>query len=590
MKKQIYFIVIIILYGSFSACTDTGILEPEKDNVYDMEVIKSNVSWAEGVLLNAYRRIPSTNHAFFELAYGSDEAVINDPNSGIKTAVNGGWTSRSNPFSRWNRSYEGILYINTFLEEMQDIEWYWKNELTDSLLAEKLNGEAYALRAWYYFHLLQSHAGPGSNGEMLGVPIVDKVLSPDDPSEYQIPRASFNDLVAFILDDCEKAIELIPERWVDVKPEDIDVDVEDKEAYANYMNQAIGERNTNRINGLVAQFIKVKTLLYAASPAYSDGTYTYQMAAEAAAELMDANNGLVDVAGGDLKFYNNPDVRNAMNTHPEVIWSTRGILDQNSWEEDNYPPSIFGGGRTNPTQELVNAFPMADGTPAPTSKVESNDPYSDRDPRLKAFILYNGSKIEQGDTTFTINTKSGSQDALGSADENATQTGYYLRKFMNVENVNLDPTVNSAGLHYYTYARYTDVLLMFAEAANQIVGPDGDIGGYTAREVINAIRTRAGIASTDYVNSLGKAQMQELIRNERRIEMCFEKQRFWDLRRWKMTEEMKKPVSGVQISEDGTTFNYVKVEDRNYSNYQIYGPIDYFETLKYDLVQNEGWD
>ncbi len=584
MKKQRYFILIIILLlGSLNACDDKGILEPEKDNVYDMETIQGNVAWAEGILINGYRNIPS-NHAAFALAYGSDEAVINDPGSGIKTAVNGGWTSRFNPFGTWNRSYEGILYINTFLEEMQDIEWYWKNEVTSSLLADKFNGEAYALRGWYYFHLLQSHAGQGANGEMLGVPIVDKVLSPDDPSEYQIPRSSFNNLVEFIIGDCEKAIELLPDRWVDIQPE-----TPEEQAYVNYVNQAIGDRNTNRINGMVARFIKAKTLLYAASPAYSDGTYTYRMAAEAAAELMDANNGLVDVPGGKLNFYNNPDVRNAKNTHPEVIWSTRGV-DGNSWEENNYPPSLFGSGRTNPTQELVNAFPMADGTPTPLSKIESSDPYSGRDPRLSAFILYNGSQFTVGDTTITINTTAGSPDALGSDRTAATQTGYYLRKFMNVNNVNLDPTVNAVGLQYYTYARYTDVLLMFAEAANEAVGPDGDIGGYTARDVINALRQRAGITSTQYVDGLNQSQMTDLIRNERRIEMCFEEERFWDLRRWKMIEEMKKPVSGVRISADGSTYNYVKVEDRNYYDHQIYGPIDYFETLKYDLIQNVGWD
>ncbi len=589
MKKQGYFIfIIIILLGSFNACDDTGILEPENDNVYDLEIIKDNVSWAEGILLNGYNNIPSTNHSFFTLAYGSDEAVINDPNSGIKTAVNGGWSARSNPFSRWSGSYEGILYVNTFLEEMQDIEWYWRNEVTDSLLSQKLNGEAYALRAWYYFELLQSHAGPGSNGEMLGVPIVDKVLTPDNPSEYQIPRSSFNDLVEFIIADCEKAIEMLPARWVDIEAEDIEEDIENKEAYVNYVNQAIGERNTNRINGLVARFIKAKTLLYAASPAYSDGTYTYRMAAEAAAELMDANNGLADVVGSDLAFYNNPDVRNARNTHPEVIWSRAGD-EGNNWEEENYPPSLFGGGRTNPTQELVNAFPMADGTPTPSSKIESGDPYSDRDPRLEAFILYDGAQFKQGSATITINTKAGSRDALGSSDEAATQTGYYLKKFMNVKDVNLDPTVNSEAIRYYVYARYTDVLLMFAEAANEEVGPDGDIGGYTAREVINAIRERAGIISSDYVNGLGQAQMKDLIRNERRIEMSFEEERFWDLRRWEMTEVMKKSVSGVQISVDGT-YNYVKVEDRNYSDYQIYGPIPYFEILKYDMIQTQGWE
>ncbi len=585
MKKQGYFILsIILILGSLNACDDMGILEPENDNVYDMETIKSNVSWAEGILINGYRNIASTNHAVYPLAYGSDEAVTNDPGSGIKTAVNGGWTARSNPFGRWNRSYEGILYINTFLEEMQDMEWYWKNEVTDSLLVRKLNGEAYALRSWYYFHLLQSHAGIGTNGEMLGVPIVDKVLPLDDPSEYRVPRSSFNNLVEFIIEDCEKAIELLPDRWIDQEPAS-----EDEEAYINYVNQAVGDRNTNRINGLVARFIKAKTLLYAASPAYSDGTYTYQMAAEAAAELMDANNGLVDVTGGDLAFYNNPDVRNAKNSHPEVIWSTRGF-DSNNWEEINYPPSLFGEGRTNPTQELVNAFPMADGTPTPLSKIESSDPYSDRDPRLDAFILYNGAQFQMGGNTVTINTTAGSPDALGSDRVSASQTGYYLKKFMNVENVNIDPNVNSEGLQYYTYARYTDVLLMFAEAANEAVGPDGMIGGYTAREVINAIRERAGITSSDYVDGLDKAQMKDLIRNERRIEMCFEEERFWDLRRWKMTEVMKKPVSGVRISADGNTYTYEEVEDRNFFDYQIYGPIDYFETLKYNLVQNEGWN
>ncbi|MCK4919790.1 MAG: RagB/SusD family nutrient uptake outer membrane protein, partial [Bacteroidales bacterium] len=120
-------------------------------------------------------------------------------------------------------------------------------------------------------------------------------------------------------------------------------------------------------------------------------------------------------------------------------------------------------------------------------------------------------------------------------------------------------------------------------------GPDGNIGGFTARQVINAIRDRAGITLADYVNGLSKGQMTDLIKNERRIEMCFEKQRFWDLRRWKMTNEMKLPVNGVQVSSDGTNYSYVTVENRNYQDYQIYGPIPYQETQKYEMVQNQGW-
>jgi len=230
---------------------------------------------------------------------------------------------------------------------------------------------------------------------------------------------------------------------------------------------------------------------------------------------------------------------------------------------------------------------MLDGTPVTDAKVNSSDPYSDRDPRLLMYILYNGASIPG--TGVTINTKAGSQDALGSSDQNATLTGYYLRKFMNFENVNLDPSVNSSGTRYYTYARYTDVLLMFAEAANQAAGPDGNVGGYTARQVINAIRDRAGITSTGYVDGLNQEQMVELIKNERRIEMCFENQRFWDLRRWTAIDEMKQPVHGVQLSSDGSSYTYLTVENRNYQDHQIYGPIPYLEIQKYDIVQNQGW-
>lgn len=565
---------LVLLVGFFSSCE---LLEPEDENIYDMEDITSVMTFTEGFLMNAYRNLP-TDHRNFILSYASDDAVNNDPSSSIKTVISGGWTSSDNPFGVWNTAYESIFYINTFLENMGDVEWYWQNETTDSLFAVKLTGEAYGLRAWYYFQLLQAHAGRGANGEMLGVPIVDKVLDSNDPSEYQVPRASFNDLVQFIIDDCNRAINLLPVRWRDA--DDVVVD------------QALGTRNTNRISGIVARFIKAKTLLYAASPAYSDGTYTYQMAAEAAAEVMGFNFGLATVNSSNsdlLDFYSNPDVANYQREQREVLWYSSKESDGQSWESENYPPSLYGRGLTNPTQELVNAFPMANGTPAPSSKINSNDPYSGRDPRLAKYIFYNGSQFEQGDRTVTINTQEGSQDAVGSTNIYATKTGYYLKKFMNIENVDLSPTVNSSGMHYYVYVRYSDVLLMFAEAANEAAGPDGNISGFTARQVVNALRDRAGITSTAYVNGLDKAGLRELIRNERRIELCFERQRFWDLRRWNLVEAMNEPVSGVRVASGGNAYTYFQVESRVFPAYQVYGPIPYNETLRYDLVQNEGW-
>ncbi len=575
MKKIKYFIsLLIVLSGLFNACS---LLDPEEENLKDINDVSSIVTYAEGFLLNAYRNIPVV-HNSFDLSYASDDALTNVPTSAVKTVVAGGWTSTSNPFEMWNTAYESILYINTFMEEMDKIDWYPKNPQTSALYTKKLRGEAFALRAWNYFHLLQAHAGIGKNGEKLGVPIVDHVLLTAKPEDYEIPRSTFNALVQFIINDCDSAIALLPERWKDSGNANVDL--------------AIGARNTNRINGAVARLIKAKTLLYAASPAYSDGTYTYQMAAQASADLMNNNNGLTNVIPANsihVEYYNDPNVPNSGNLHPEVLWYSTRVNSSNSWEVSNYSPSLFGQGLTNPTQDLVNAFPMADGTPTPGSKINSSTPYTGRDPRLAKYIFFNGASFIRGGQTITVNTTHGSQDALGSASIYATKTGYYLKKFMNLSSVNLDPNINSQGLHFYTYARYTDALLIFAEAANEAVGPDLTIGGFSARQVINAIRNRAGITSAAYVNGLTQAEMTNLIRNERRLEMCFEEQRFWDLRRWQMTTEMKKAVSGVEVSTDGNTFNYIEVESRNYSDYQIYGPIPYYETLKYGLIQNMGW-
>lgn len=578
MKKRAYFIpLFVVLLGLMNACSKSDL---DEENLLNINDVKSIVTYAEGILLKAYTNIP-IEHNNFNLSYASDDAVNNVPSSAVKEVVLGGWTSSSNSFSVWRIAFENIFYINTFMDEMKDINWFARNAQTSALFARKLKGEAFGLRAWNYFALLQAHAGVGSNGQKLGVPIVDKVLKISKPEDYQIPRSTFNQLVQFIIKDCDSAIAILPVRWVDIGNTTVDI--------------ANGLRNTNRINGAVARLIKAKTLLYAASPAYSDGTYTYQMAATAAADLMNNNTGGLGLTRVNLantihtEYYNDPSVPNLVNLHPEVLWYSTRVNASNAWEVSNYASSLFGRGLTNPTQDLVNSFPMLDGTPTPLSKINSNSPYTLRDPRLAKYIFFNGASFTRGSATVTINTKLGSQDALGSPNINATKTGYYLRKFMNVSSVNLDPSINSQGLHFYTYARYTDALLIFAEAANEAVGPDGVIGGFTARQVINAIRNRAGITSSTYVNSLSQVEIKNLIRNERRLEMCFEEQRFWDLRRWDLKAEMKRGVSGVEVSADGITYSYKVVESRNFSDYQINGPIPFLETLKYKLIQNQGW-
>ena len=161
--------------------------------------------------------------------------------------------------------------------------------------------------------------------------------------------------------------------------------------------------------------------------------------------------------------------------------------------------------------------------------------------------------------------------------------------------------------HIYPRIRYTEMFLAYAEAANDAWGPkvDGANVGFTAYDVIKAIRERAGLGTDEIGMALpegdtyleecanDQTKMTDLIRNERRIELCFENKRFWDLRRWQMP--INESIKGMQIDRDeetgDLTYTIIDVEDRVYdSSYQWYGPIPRGEILKWsNLKQNKGW-
>ena len=161
-----------------------------------------------------------------------------------------------------------------------------------------------------------------------------------------------------------------------------------------------------------------------------------------------------------------------------------------------------------------------------------------------------------------------------------------------------NPNYNTAQYHYPVRIRFTEIFLAYAEAANEAWGPINSGGhGYSAYEVIKAIRARAGVGKDNgdaYLESIKNdpVKMQQLIRNERRLELCFENRRFWDLRRWKAN--LNEPARGMQIDKQGYgTLKYTpleNVESRNYKDYMYYGPIPYGEILKWsNLQQNKGW-
>jgi len=545
-----------------ASCED--LLTPSPDNRDDEARVLREASYAEGILLNAYKNI-SNSYSFEETA--TDDAVTNVITSGYRRIATGEWSSQYNPLSVWNSSYQSIFYMNYFLSIVDKVIWSPLSPERNELFRQRFTGEAHAFRAWYNFELLRNHGGEAKDNSMRGFILLDKYVEPSqlDPN---LPRASYDDCVNFIIEDCDKALLYLP--------------LEYSEGSDLSYNQVFGPQNKNRFNGRGVRALKSRVLLHAASPAFNKNNdlNKWIKAAEASAVLLSEIGGVSGFSSTGRRWYLNQN-------DPEIIWR-RGIGTILTWEQQNFPPSLFGNGQTNPSQNLVDAFPMANGYPifmSLESGYNANTPYTGRDPRLRDYIVFNGNTIG----TNVINTHTGhAQDGLNRTPQ-STKTGYYLKKLMN-ENVRLTPGNQLGQVHFYTIFRYTEMYLNYAEAANEAWGPDADPKGYgfTPRQIIAAIRNRAGISQPDvYLQSITTpAEMRELIRNERRIELCFEGFRFWDLRRWDLN--LTETAKGMQIT--GTEHLVINVENRTYQPFMKYGPVPYTETLSNKaLLQNIGW-
>jgi len=584
MKKELIFIFVTAL--TFCGCKK--ILSPADENNRDLSNIYDNAAFAEGILLNGYARLPAGSYSFNDVA--TDDAVSNDPNNSYRLMATGKWSSISNPVEQWTGAFAAIQYLNVMLTEADKVKWATTGQYTDLMFDHRIKGEAFGLRALFMYYLLQAHGGWTADGKLLGVPILTTPL--DGQSDFRTPRNTFDECVQQIYKDLDSAESYLP---LDFENITVDADIPAKYAgkttVADY-NRVFGAYNRQRMTSRIARGIRARISLLAASPAYSQGTtVTWTKAADDAAAVLDLNGGLAGMAANGDYWYASKNAGEinavASGVNPrEILW--RGnVGDGNNLERDNYPPTLYGNGRVNPTQNLVDAFPMANGYPITdgSSGYDGSNPYTGRDPRLALYIVVNGSKVgPSGSTVFT--QPGATNDGLNTI-STSTRTGYYMRKLLR-EDVNLNPAATNTQRHYVPYIRYTELFLTYAEAANEAWGPDGKGGhSYSARDVVAAIRKRAGIAQPDnYLASINSAEdMRALIHNERRLELCFEGFRFWDLRRWK--DGLAVPANGVTIANN--QYSVGAVESRQYADYMYYGPLPYNEVLKENLTQNKGW-
>jgi hypothetical protein len=337
----------------------------------------------------------------------------------------------------------------------------------------------------------------------------------------------------------------------------------------------------------VAYALKARTLLYAASPLNNPNgdVSKWQAAAQAAKDLIDLNE--YSLVPNFLEVFTS-------RKNTEIILS-RQASENSALETTNAPigyviDNFPSGGRTSPTQELVDAFEMANGKAIadPTSGYNPAMPYNGRDPRFYHTIFHNdmwwlNRKIE----TFTDG-----KDRPGSAVSIQTRTGYYMRKFLDdgYRGTGSRPSAYTNRTHNFPIFRYAEILLNYAEAKNEaLAAPDASV--YKA---VEDIRRRAGLVPHTLPVGLNKAQMREIIRHERRVEMAFEEQRFWDIRRWKIAENvMNGSLTQMIITKSGNSFTYQKVSDLNVQfdkSKMYYFPIPLSEIYKNrNLKQTQGW-
>ena len=569
------------------ACED--LIEPENDNHNTLARIYRDPAYAEGLLMSAYLRLPATTMRLSDVA--TDNAVTNDKLNDHLRIATGEWSALRNPEDQWLNANSAIVYLNNFLDLIDTVAWKWSNQSINSMFVRRFYGEAYALRGLFRYNLLVTVGGVGTNGEMLGIPVYNEPLEAGD--DFNVPRAGFAESVDMIYADFDKALEyLTMDDYVDIDdPSQLPPGLEGVDV-SDY-NQIFGNNSIQRISGRIVKGLKARAALLQASPAFSNNDAAlWQKAADLAGEALNNIGAIAGMDPAGHRFYE-PARVNAINLgsgvdQPEMLWRT-AIENNNTREIANYPPSLYGNGNINPTQNLVDAFPMANGYPIAhgSSGYDPADPYANRDPRLSLYVVYNGSIMRSEVITTGVG---GGVDAKDSV-QTSTRTGYYLRKLLR-EDVNANPVSPSTQKHYEVHMRYTELFLIYAEAANEAWGPDGTgTHGFSARDVIAAIRNRAGITQPDdYLASVvTQEDMRELIRNERRLELCFEGFYFWDLRRWKA--DLTTPAMGIDINKNADTFAPVTVEPRVYNNaFMHYGPLPQTEVVKYSaLIQNEGW-
>ena len=578
-----------------SACT---FLDPLPNGSYNDENFELYPELLRGFVDVVYNELlPETylDNYYIPMSCATDDAIYSSPTAAWRIFSSGSAKMLSNPFdTKWRDNYRAINYLNMFLENDRGYNTrYMVAEDSDLALRNCLQGSAYGLRAWMYFDLLRVFGGKAENGELLGVPILTEPTDPKTADASTIERATFDECAEQILKDCDSAYKYLPRNNRDY-PGDPQQSI-----------QITGSARYKSLDQIAIDGLRAMVYIFWASPAYNpeNDMSRYDKAARYAAAVIKHKIEMESTLTGGF------DPTRGFSWHnvnsPEIIWPSE--MRQSSNLETSFYPQQFGGSAlVAPTQDLVDAFPMANGYPIndKRSNYDPTHPYEGRDPRFYATIFYNGAQVRRlnnaSEVMYTFECANGGKDAPGSNEVSAT--GYYIKKFI-YRNWNTNDTTKELGYRCIHFMNWTKMCLIFAEAANKYVGPtDEGTYGYSARQAIAWLRNRPTNDDEPGLGTFGDPYLDEcaaeattfegLVKNEWRVETCFEGDRYYNLRRWATdVSEINKPIHMAKISNQSglISYEYPVVETLKYPS--LWAPIPYTEIRKCPkLLQNQGWE
>jgi len=448
----------------------------------------------------------------------------------------------SSTINFWSTLYSTILKTNMFFANIGQLDTVGNQATIKSMTAQ-----VYFLRALCYFELEKRFGG---------VPLITKVYTTND-TKFTETRATRDATTAFILSDIAAALPGLQSA------------------------APSGQEGVATIGAALA--LKSRLLLYDASPYFntSNDMSKWQAAADAALAVINMNQyslyGTSTSYGKIFTDFFNPEV---------IFGRIYGDVFQdrmNTVYRDLSPNGYNGYSAYNVLEQMVDAFQMSDGTAFDwNNPTEAANPYQNRDPRLYADILTNGASFQGRQAQFWLG---GLDSKLSSLSPwNASKTGYTILKMVD-SNYNFNVQPYSAA--QWIVFRLSEIYLNYAEA-------EAELGNTaTALTYLNKIRQRAGMPD---VVSAGGSDLIDKIRQERRVELCFEGHRFFDLRRWGIADQGNGAALGIIITPtnaQNTTFSYQvdTVQQRVWQSSFYYYPIPRSEIqANPNLTQNPGYN